>query len=114
MTTKPLTWNDVKSWADIPTDEEKHIMRDVLARTLKEKICPHLRTIVEGEGVQWTYCGKLAGTFVRPNDLQNQDIPSWRDPKYIAHVDCAELQLFCADRFTRCIHYPPRIPSDKT
>lgn len=87
---EPKTWDDVKRWGDILDDESKYIIRDILARTPGEKLCPCLRRIVEDEKVAWIYC-QVRYDELKKNGCVEQERPSFDDPRYRADVACAYL-----------------------
>jgi hypothetical protein len=101
---EPKTWDGIKKWGDILDDGRKRIIRDVLARTPKEKLCPCLRQIAEEGQVEWIYCQKRYDEL-KANGCAEGERPSFADPRYRSDVDCAFLQLFCADRFEKCVEY---------
>jgi hypothetical protein len=107
------TWDGVKSWGDILDPRSKEIIRDVLAKTPKERLCPYLREIVEGGNIEWVYC-QVSYNEAKSRGCTEGDKPSYSDPRYGSVVDCTFLQLFCASRpmrgtkgirFEKCIEY---------
>jgi hypothetical protein len=101
---EPKTWDNVQKWGEILDDGRKKIILDVLARTPRDKLCPCLRQIVEDEQVGWIYCQSTYDEL-KANGCTEGERPSFADPRYRSDIDCAFLQIFCADRFEKCVNY---------
>ena len=98
-----ITWGEVTSWEDVLAPEEKKKIRDVLAKTSKENLCPLLRQIGEGEA-DWIYCQIYYKKFKeRGIYTEESKMPGLEDPRYHSSVGYTYFHTFCSDRFNDCM-----------
>ena len=84
------TWDEVKTFDDIITAEERKIIDEIGAK----HSCP----LLAFAGKYFTYCTQKA------TDIKDMK-PSPTNPIYQAHVGVVELQMFCKGDFKNCYVY---------
>jgi len=86
------TWENIKSFDEILTKEEKGIISD-LEKEAKAK-CPFLRK----EGKFFYYCGVCLEENIEKE-------VSFTSPIFQNHVNVVELQLYCMAHYKVCSFY---------
>jgi hypothetical protein len=92
MSQEGKTWDDVKTFDDIPSPKEKNIITN-LEKENRPK-CPYLKK----EGNFWYYCGLGFDKEVDKN-------PSYSNPVYQRHTGVAELQIWCLGDYGNCCNF---------
>jgi len=85
-------WDDIKTFDDIPSPEEKKIIKDLEAQGGKK--CPYLKK----EGNFWYFCGAKT-----PEKIDKMPSPS--NPVYQKHIGVAELQIWCLSSYENCCDF---------
>ncbi|MFZ5955251.1 MAG: hypothetical protein ACOYT4_02400 [Nanoarchaeota archaeon] len=91
---KPKTWNEIKTLDDIVPNDERKILEELNSEN--DENCPFLGK----DGKYFYYCKKNL-----PKISRERKRLSASNPIYQAHVELAEIQLYCKGSYSNCCVY---------